>query len=254
MKIILKFLLLHFFIVVFGSQYAQVGIGTLAPDASSVLDLVSSSKGFLMPRLTLIQRNAIVSPAKGLMIFNLDTNNSEINTGTSGSPVWIGIKKDEAQTIYAISAESTLVISASEDFIASDLIVSPTIGSYLASFNAQLSGASETVTTFDSDGGVADLTNLYDELMAYPGGTNHALVFGSITGETLPPGVYDVGGAPSITGTLTLAGGTATANPVFIIRGPGAFTTGIGTTVILTGNAKPENIFWVSKMISRIEF
>jgi len=33
---------------------------------------------------------------------------------------------------------------------------------------------------------------------------------------------------------------------VFIIRGSGTFTTGVETTVELTGGAKPENIFWVS--------
>ncbi|MDZ7775137.1 MAG: ice-binding family protein [Bacteroidales bacterium] len=61
----------------------------------------------------------------------------------------------------------------------------------------------------------------------------------------MPPGVYDVAGAPSIAGTLTMDGG-GDPNSVFIIRGTGAFTTGVGTTVVLTGGAAPENIFWVS--------
>lgn len=51
---------------------AQVGIGTTSPHPSAVLDVSSSSKGFLLPRLNLNQRNSIVNPAEGLMIFCLD--------------------------------------------------------------------------------------------------------------------------------------------------------------------------------------
>ncbi len=53
---------------------AQVGIGTSSPDASSALDVTSTDKGFLMPRMTTVQREAITSPANGLMVFDVDTN------------------------------------------------------------------------------------------------------------------------------------------------------------------------------------
>lgn len=54
----------------------QVGIGTTSPAASAVLDIQSSSndKGILIPRMTQAQRNAISSPATGLMIFQTDGN------------------------------------------------------------------------------------------------------------------------------------------------------------------------------------
>lgn len=51
---------------------AQVGIGTLTPDPSAQLDVRSASKGFLLPRLDLSQRNNITSPAQGLIIFQTD--------------------------------------------------------------------------------------------------------------------------------------------------------------------------------------
>lgn len=54
------------------SLSAQVGVGTLAPDLSAQLEVRSATKGFLMPRLDLSQRNNIVSPAQGLMIFQTD--------------------------------------------------------------------------------------------------------------------------------------------------------------------------------------
>jgi hypothetical protein len=52
------------------SLHAQVGIGTTSPDASSVVDVESTTQGFLPPRLNTAQRDAIASPAEGLMIFN----------------------------------------------------------------------------------------------------------------------------------------------------------------------------------------
>jgi uncharacterized protein (TIGR02145 family) len=46
----------------------SVGMGTVAPHASAALDVTSTTQGFLPPRMTLAQRNAIASPAEGLMI------------------------------------------------------------------------------------------------------------------------------------------------------------------------------------------
>jgi hypothetical protein len=51
---------------------AQVGIGTTTPDASSALDITSTTKGLLMPRMTNVQRQAISNPAAGLMVFVTD--------------------------------------------------------------------------------------------------------------------------------------------------------------------------------------
>jgi hypothetical protein len=47
----------------------SAGIGTAVPDASSILEVKSTTKGILIPRMTKIQRDAIVSPATGLMIY-----------------------------------------------------------------------------------------------------------------------------------------------------------------------------------------
>ncbi len=50
----------------------NMGIGTLAPSPSSILDLTADDKGFLAPRLTATQRDAITNPADGLLIYNTD--------------------------------------------------------------------------------------------------------------------------------------------------------------------------------------
>jgi hypothetical protein len=54
------------------AQKDNVGIGTAKPDQSALLDLNSSTKGLLMPRMSLQQRNLIQSPANGLMIYQTD--------------------------------------------------------------------------------------------------------------------------------------------------------------------------------------
>jgi hypothetical protein len=51
-----------------------VGIGTTTPNSSSLLEIKSTTKGILIPRMTLVQRNAIATPATGLLIFQ--TNNT----------------------------------------------------------------------------------------------------------------------------------------------------------------------------------
>lgn len=53
--------------------HAQTGIGTLAPDASAMLDVTSTTKGMLVPRLTTAQRTAVATPANGLLVYDTDT-------------------------------------------------------------------------------------------------------------------------------------------------------------------------------------
>ena len=50
-------------------SYAQVGVNTNTPDASSALEIESTTGGILIPRLTQTQRDAITEPATGLMIY-----------------------------------------------------------------------------------------------------------------------------------------------------------------------------------------
>ena len=48
----------------------NVGIGTTAPNASALLDVSSTTKGVLLPRMSTTQINAISSPAEGLTVYN----------------------------------------------------------------------------------------------------------------------------------------------------------------------------------------
>ena len=66
---------------------AQVGIGTVTPNASSVLDITSTTQGLLAPRMTTVQRNAITTPADGLIVY--DTDLKAFYYYSSGSTSWL---------------------------------------------------------------------------------------------------------------------------------------------------------------------
>ena len=63
------------------------GFGTLTPDASSVADMVSTTKGFLPPRMTTTQKNAISTPATGLVVYDSTLNKLCVYTGASWETV-----------------------------------------------------------------------------------------------------------------------------------------------------------------------
>lgn len=54
--------------------FSQVGIGTTTPNPSSILELESTTQGLLITRITQVQRDAIVTPATGLLIFQTDNS------------------------------------------------------------------------------------------------------------------------------------------------------------------------------------
>lgn len=60
------------FVQVGFAQKENVGIGTTKPDQSAILDLSSTNKGLLMPRVTLQQRSNIQNPANGLIVYQTD--------------------------------------------------------------------------------------------------------------------------------------------------------------------------------------
>jgi uncharacterized protein (TIGR02145 family) len=67
------------------AQSGDVGIGTTTPNASAVLDITSTTKGLLIPRMNTAQRTAIATPAAGLQVYDTTTNTSWYYNGT----VWV---------------------------------------------------------------------------------------------------------------------------------------------------------------------
>ncbi|MFH6999347.1 hypothetical protein ACHRVZ_15560 [Flavobacterium sp. FlaQc-57] len=82
-----------FFITLFSvlTSYAQVGIGTSSPDASAQLDVVSTNKGILIPRVKLTGSLDVVSvsnPKESLLVYNTSTTNDV----TPGFYYWNSLK------------------------------------------------------------------------------------------------------------------------------------------------------------------
>src|SRR5258708_1778683 len=73
--------------------FAQnIGIGTLTPDASAMLEINASSRGLLIPRVSLLSPTDVVtipSPAAGLMVISLNSNLGQMPDG-AGLYIWTG--------------------------------------------------------------------------------------------------------------------------------------------------------------------
>ena len=68
---------------------AQVGIGTNSPSPYAALDITSTEKGVLVPRMTLEQRTALKNPPTALLIFQTDNDPGfYYNAGYELSPDW----------------------------------------------------------------------------------------------------------------------------------------------------------------------
>jgi hypothetical protein len=93
MKQVLIFIATVFLVI---NTHAQsVGIGTPTPNGSAQLDITSTSRGLLIPRMTSAQRLAITTPAAGLMVYETTTNafwyfNGIVwnQIGTGGASPW----------------------------------------------------------------------------------------------------------------------------------------------------------------------
>jgi len=74
-----------FSILLGSSMYAQTGVAipTTATDPTAELNIVSTTKGVLIPSLTYLQMYSIASPATGLLVFNSNNNSFEFYNGSS---------------------------------------------------------------------------------------------------------------------------------------------------------------------------
>ncbi|MEI7661600.1 MAG: hypothetical protein WCK34_05370 [Bacteroidota bacterium] len=88
--------------------HAQVSIntGNAAADPSAMLDVTSSAKGVLIPRMTAAERDAISSPANGLLVFCTDNQQFYCNQGTPSSRNWVMVNsqwKPTGSDIYFLT-------------------------------------------------------------------------------------------------------------------------------------------------------
>ncbi len=75
-------------LMVLRGDTGALGIGTNAPDAKAILQADSTTKGFLPPRMTTTQRDAIAAPPAGLVLFNTTTTKLECYDGATWQAAW----------------------------------------------------------------------------------------------------------------------------------------------------------------------
>jgi len=92
-KFIFASILFSFFIASLAHAQVSISSNNTPPDTSAMLDIQSNTKGILIPRMTRVQREAIFSPAEGLLVYDTDTRSfwfrqsgqwTELVSGQSG--------------------------------------------------------------------------------------------------------------------------------------------------------------------------
>ena len=170
----------------FTVSVGPVGIGTTAPVASALLDLNSTTRGFLAPRMTQAQRDAISSPASGLLIFNTDTSTYNAYNGATWLPVGALKTKEGFTTIQANS--NTLTFSPS-------------------GFTVTASGSTDTLVGVDYDNGPASrsIAQSITGLWTFVNGASVSTNF-EIGGYASIGGNVTVGGNSTLSGLLSFSG------------------------------------------------
>jgi hypothetical protein len=126
---------------------SNIGLGA-SVSADAVVNIISTSKGILVPRMTTTQRNAIGSPSTSLLIYNTTTTQYELYTGST----WQSLASYISGTLTvtgAASLQSTLNVTGSSTFANTTVngTLSVTGGTTLASItgtSAQLNSLSVT--------------------------------------------------------------------------------------------------------------
>ncbi len=83
----------------------SVGIGTTSPNSTALLEVSSTTEGFLPPRMTETQRNAIVSPAEGLMVYNTTTKKPCYFNGI----IWINFDGSSTNLVIGSSYQGGII-------------------------------------------------------------------------------------------------------------------------------------------------
>ena len=237
---------------------AQVGIGTISPNASSALDISSTSSGLLIPRMSESQRTGISSPATGLIVYQTDstagfwyfdgsnwtrlattvvqqlddlTDGKSDNDGTqNGSSVFIGINtganddsSDNKNTGIGYDAFSVSSTSRRNSFLGYQALKNNT-----GNFNTAIGYQS----LFSNTNGVSNVALGTSALAANTtGSSNIAIGAGSMESNNMGDsniaiGVNSMRNASGSSGALAIGTNALAANTT------GSFNTAIGTNVL----------------------
>ena len=96
----------------------SAGIGTTSPNASALLDIQSTTQGLLIPRMTSAQREAIVTPATGLLVYQINgIKGLYYFKGSRWSNISGGKTNSELSNLSATTAINASLIPGKNDTI-----------------------------------------------------------------------------------------------------------------------------------------
>lgn len=189
-----KIILFSLFSAYISPTIAQLGIGTTTPNSSSILDVSSTSQGFLPPRMTKPRMMSIQSPAQGLVVYC-------INCCTNGS-----INFYSGTTWQSVIPEASCTITPDFDN----------------------DGINDTIDIDDDNDGILDIDEGYvaasssSDGFVLAGKSNNYTFgggsFGNIDGKMAEPSNFGVGGIVTEV-SVSVVPTTATINSTYLSQG-----------------------------------
>lgn len=227
-----------------GTVISNLG-GTDIPHSSSILDIRSTNKGVLLPRMLTSNRDAIASPQAGLLIYNTSTNQFDYHNGTSWQQLYLGNQWSVNGTSYYYNA-GNVGIGTSSPAYPLEVIGNARISNRLAindpspDYNLDVNGTAG-IETLGVGGAIPNITFPLDVA------GNTRLQSGlSVLGSTTIVGTTNLNSTTNVAGTLNANSNLSVDGAATINNGKGVaynpasatnlrvypFTTGTFTAIL----------------------
>jgi uncharacterized protein (TIGR02145 family) len=241
----MKHLLFSLMSLISTSVFSQIGFGTTHPQSSAAIDITSTTKGLLPPRLTYIQKNAIEAPVAGLLLWCTNCGSSgelQVYNGSTWTNMTGGIAslaKPSAPTSPVATAgnqQASIVFNTPES----------TGGSAITGYTVTSSPGGFTETGSSSPLVVTGLTNGTSYTFSVVatnvvGNSDVSVASAAVTPYTIPGAPTSPVATPenqqaSVAFTVPVSNGFSTITGYTVTSSPGSFTaTGASAPLVVTG-------------------